>query len=377
MARNRRKSEHKQMRKPDATKPQRHASADAQHDSMERDSRTRSALGRLTHGWRRVLVLASIISAALTLLGHALNIDQAISRWTSHKSPTVQIKYFKKQGSNYDFIEPENVVLLPSQRELTRNYVAVPINLAVRNLEESRLEATRVEITYPKGLRVTPQGRPKIDPQNNTLIYEHELRSLDPVESFTPLDTIDVIYMEHSIKGLRNTLLIHDNTSRVVSSAAIEVMGPPYAVDLKVRLFSRNRPPLEAKLHISVDASQAFDSPKESEDSLVPALLTNSDAALFRAVSKRLVTAKRVWEVKVRGKSMTFALAKTRYRQGFYNGLLLGGKVTEIHVDSDGDGMLDYVLGDTTNPRSPDQKWVPSQPEPLTDEQRPDEVQLA
>lgn len=376
MARNKRKAERKQMRMTDATRPQRHASADVQPDSMERDSGARSAFGRLTQGWRRVLVIGSMISVALTLLGHALNIDEAISRWASRNRPAVEIKYFKKQGSNYSFIEPENVVLQPSQGELTKGYATIPINLAVRNLEESRLEATRVEITYPKGLRITPQGRPKIDVQNNMLIYEHELRSLDPVASFTPLDTIDVIYMEHSIQGMRSTLYIHDNTSRWEASVAVEVMGPPYAVDLKVRLFSRNRPPLEAKLHISVDASQAFNSPKESEDSLVPALLTNSDVALFRAVSKRLLTVKRAWEVKVRGKSMTYALAKTHYRQGFYNGLLLGGKVTEIHVDSDGDGMLDYVLGDTTNPTSPDQKWLPSQPEPLTDMQRPDEVEV-
>src|SRR5215216_5038309 len=350
MARNRRKSGPKQMRVPDVTRLQRHASADVQTDSLERHSRIRSALGTLTQGWRRVLVLGSIV---LGLLGYALNIDEAISKWASHKRPAVEIKYFKKQGSNYSFFEPKNVVLQPPLRELTRNYVAVPINLAVRNLEGSRLEATRVEITYPKDLRVIPQGRPKIPPQNNTLIYEHELRSLEPVASLTPLDTIDVIYMEHSIKGLRNVLYIHDNTTRWTSSVGAEVMGPSYAVDLKVRLFSRNRPSLETTLHISVDASHAFDAPKESEDSLVPALLTNSDAALFRAVSKRLVTAKRVWEVKVRGKSMTFALAKTRYRQGSYNGLLLGVKVTEIRVDSDGDGMLDYVLGDTTNPRSP------------------------
>jgi hypothetical protein len=77
--------------------------------------------------------------------------------------------YFKKQGSNYSLIEPGNVVIQPSLSELKKNYVAIPINLAVRNRETSRLQATRVEITYPKGLRITPRGRPKIDPQNSTL----------------------------------------------------------------------------------------------------------------------------------------------------------------------------------------------------------------
>jgi hypothetical protein len=317
-----------------------------------------------------------LISVSLALLGYALNIDDAISRWKSHKQPAAEIMYFKKQGSNYSLIEPGNVVIQPSLSELKKNYVAIPINLAVRNRETSRLQATRVEITYPKGLRITPRGRPKIDPQNSTLIYEHDLRSLDPVASFTPLDTIDVIYMEHSIRGLRTTLILIDGVTGVLTAAAGEVLGPPYSVELKVKLFSLDRPPLEASLHLRVDANHAFEEPGGLEDSLVPDLLTSSDATLFRAVSKRLVTAKRVWEVKVKGKPITLALAKARYRGGLYNGLLLGGKVTEIYADSDGDGMLDFLLGDSTNPTSPDQKRVPSQPEPLIDMQRPDEVQL-
>lgn len=206
MKQNKSKSERKQTRKPHVTKPQGNALINVQPDSTERHSKGRIALRRftqrLTQSRRGVVIL---ISVALALLGYALNIDDAISRWRSHKRPAAEIMYFQKRGSDYSLIEPGNVVLEPSLSELKKNYVPIPINLAVRNREKGRLEATRVEITYPKGLRITPRGRPKIDPQNNTLIYEHNLRSLDPVASFTPLDTIDVIYMEHSIKGLKST----------------------------------------------------------------------------------------------------------------------------------------------------------------------------
>jgi hypothetical protein len=309
-------------------------------------------------------------------LALALDVDEAISKWLSRKRPAAEIMYFEKEGSSYNLIEPENVVVRPSKKEVDKNYVAIPINLAVRNREKNRLEATRVEITYPKGLRVVAQGRPKIDPQNNTLIYEHDLRSLDPVTSFTPLDTIDVIYVHYAIKGLKTTVYLHKNVFGFAASAGLEVTNAPYGVDLQVKLFARGRPPLETKLHVSVDTSHALDNSGGSGSEYVPALLTNSDVALFRAVSKRLRTAKRLWEVKVRGKPATLALARTRYGRGLYSGLLLSGKVTEVHADANGDGLLDYQLLDSSDPPSPDQKWLPSQPEPLIDMERPDEVEM-
>jgi hypothetical protein len=127
-------------------------------------------------------------------------------------------------------------------------------------------------------------------------------------------------------------------------------------VDLKVKLFARGRPPLETKLHVSVDTSHALDNSGGSGNEYVSALLTNSDVALFRAVSKRLRTAKRLWEVKVRGRSATLALAKTRYGRGLYSGLLLSGKVTEVHADTNADGLLDYQLLDSSDPPSPRSK---------------------
>jgi hypothetical protein len=251
--------------------------------------------------------------------------------------------------------------------------------LAVRNQEKSRLEATRVEISYPKGLRITPQGRPKIDPQNNTLIYEHDLRSLEPVTSFTPLDTIDVIYLHYAVKGLRTTAILHEDLVGVVASVGLEITDRPYGVDLQVKLFSRDRPPLATKLHLSIDTSHAYDDDPAllSGNEPTPGLLTNRDVILFQAVSRKLRAASRVWEVKIQGKPTTLALARTRHGKGLYSGLLLGGKVTEVYADSNGDGLLDYMLMDSSKPKSPDQKWLPSQPQPLTDMRRPDEVQLS
>lgn len=150
----------------------------------------------------------------------------------------------------------------------------------------------------------------------------------------------------------------------------------PFGVDLGVKVFARDRPAVEAKVHLSLDTSQAFQGVGGPETTLNPVPLRESDVTLFHAVSKRLQAADRLWKVKVKGKPTTLALAKTRYGRGSYSGLLLDGKVTELFVDSDGDGMLDYWLEDSTRPESPDLKLVPTQPEPLTDMRRPNEVQL-
>jgi hypothetical protein len=377
MARNKYKSKRRSTGEPHARNTQDPASIDVQPNRTEQHSKVRTGLRRFAQSLKRASILLSIIGIVALLLGFALDVDDAVSRWLSRKRPAAEIMYFRKQGSSYSLIEPENVVIQPLKKELEKGYVAVPINLAVRNEEKGRLEATRVEITYPKSLRVIPQGRPKIDPQNNTLIYEHDLRSLDPVTSFTPLDTIDVIYIRYAVKGLKTTVFLHNNVFGFAASAGVEVTNRPFGVDLQVKLFSRGRPPLETKLHVGVDTSNAMSTFGNSANEYVPGLLTNSDVALFRAVSKRLSTAKRLWEVKVRGKPVALALAKTRYGRGFYNGLLLGGKVTEVYADTNGDGLLDYLLWDSSAPKSPNQKWLPSQPEPLMDMERPDEVEVA
>jgi hypothetical protein len=299
MARDRRKSKkQRNTGKPRTTQPQRRAPVNVKPDNSAQHSRVHIAFRRLVQSLKKVKILLSIIGVAALLLGFALDIDDAISKWLSRKHPAAEIMYFKKQGSNYNLIEPGNVVLQPSKEELEKSYVPVPVNLAVRNQEKGRLEATRVEISYPKGLRVTPQGRPKIDPQNNTLIYEHDLRSLEPVASFTPLDTIDVIYLHYSVRGLKTTVFLHDGLVGFITSVGAEVTDRPYGVDLQVRLFSHDRPPLATKLHLSIDTSQAYKDPAFSEKEPAPGLLTNRDVVLFNAVSRRLRTASRVWEVR-------------------------------------------------------------------------------
>jgi hypothetical protein len=362
---------------PRPGKPKRRGSAKVRAGNNQRRQQLTNALRRLggialktsVRGWVFFVVVA-------TVLAFRLDVDDAISRRLKSKPPATEIMYFQKEGLNYRLIDPTNVVLEPSQRELEKGYFSVPINLAVHNQEKTSLEATRVEITYPKGLRVIPEGRPKIDPMKNTLIYEHNLRSLDPVTSFTPLDTIDIIYINYAVKGVRTSLYLSDDIIAAVATAGLELTDRPYGVDIGVKVFARDRPPVGTKVHLSVDTSKAFEGGLASTSDLKSIPLKKSDVPLFRAVSKRLEAASRVWEVKVKNRATTLALAKTRYGRGSYNGLLLDGKATEVFVDHDGDGMLDYMLEDSTAPRSPDQKLVPSRPEPLTDMQRPDEVEL-
>jgi hypothetical protein len=369
------RNKHKWTRpqKRGAAQPKRVASVNVRSNTNKRPSRISVAIRKLIRRVKEASIgFWAFFIVVAGLLSFWLDAHEAISDWFRSKPPAAEIMYFKKENANYSLVDPTNVVLWPTRTELDKNYLAVPINLAVRNQDKDRLEATRVEITYPKGLRVVPAGRPKIDPQNNTLIYEHELRSLDPVASFTPLDTIDVIYFEHSVRGVRTTMILHDNLVAAGVAVGVEITEFPNGVNLQVKVFSSGRPPVESELHFSVDTSQALG---DSENTFDPVPLKKKDAALFQAVSRRLRIADRKWEVRVAGKAMTLAFAKTPYGRGFYNGLLLDGNVTEVFADHDGDGILDYHLADSTNPNSPDQKSVPLHPEPLTDMRRPDEVQ--
>jgi hypothetical protein len=84
----------------------------------------------------------------------------------------------------------------------------------------------------------------------------------------------------------------------------------PFGVDLGVKVFARDRPAVEAKVHLSLDTSQAFQGVGGPETTLNPVPLRESDVTLFHAVSKRLQAVDRLWKVKVKGKPTPLALAK-------------------------------------------------------------------
>jgi hypothetical protein len=137
------------------------------------------------------------LGAVALLLGFVTDLGGMRSWLQSSRTPDTEIKYFEKKDGRYELIDPTQVVLRPKYEEVSKGYLSVPLNLAVRNKEAKPLEAVRVEISYPEGLKIVPAGNPKIDPQNRVLIYEHDVQDIQAVGNYTPLKTIDTIYIPY------------------------------------------------------------------------------------------------------------------------------------------------------------------------------------
>jgi len=141
------------------------------------------------HRFRKALKVfglgLAVFTPIATALGFYLDVGNLRSQRATLRPPAADIVFFEKGKAGYKLIDPMNVVLNPSGDEVSKKQFAVPINLAVRNQESTRLEATRIEIYYPRNVRVKPAGKPRIDPGNRVLIYEHDLEDLQAVDNYT------------------------------------------------------------------------------------------------------------------------------------------------------------------------------------------------
>jgi hypothetical protein len=324
-------------------------------------------------GMRRIpsLVWAALGAAAL-LLGFVTDLGGVRSWIQSSRTPDAEIKYFEKKDARYQLIDPKQVVLHPKYEEVSKGYLSVPLNLAVRNKEARPLEAVRVEISYPEGLKILPAGSPKIDPHNRVLIYEHDVQDIQAVENYTPLKTIDTIYIPYYFD---HSTGIHINPDGGVAELSLSVTGTKtrYSpLELGVRIYSRGRPTLSQKVGFTVRES----TPPSKKQKTIRGKPTGQDKDLFREVARQAAHAPNKWVGRDMKKSHKLMYRRVNHEGGTFGVLLVDNTVNYIIADLDGNGFVDYIIEDTADPGRPDRKFTPLGPEPMVDLQRPRDIKV-
>jgi hypothetical protein len=241
--------------------------------------------------------------------------------------------------------------------------------LAVRNKESEPLEAVKVQISYPQGLQVQPAGKPRIDPDNRLLIYEHDLPDLQAANNYTPLESIDTIYLPYYFRQLESGILIDPklNMTSVVSS--VEKSRYPNGLELNVAIYSKNRPPLTGKVRLFIKTGGPLARKGDRKRRIEPS--TREDARLFHEIARRAEAAPNKWVARDLSKLYILMYRKVHYQGGVFSVLLIDRKVRYITADLDSNGFADYTLADVIGPRSPDNRMTPLEPEPMVDIQRP------
>jgi hypothetical protein len=224
----------------------------------------------------------------------------------------------------------------------------------------------RVEISYPEGLRILPAGNPKIDPHNWVLIYEHDIEDVQAVDNYTPLKTIDTIYIPYYFD---HSTEININPDGGVAELSLSVTGTRARhshLELGVRIYTKGRPTLSQKVKFTVQESAP-----PSKQKSIRAKPTGQDKDLFREVARQATHAPNKWVGSDMGKSHKLMYRHVSYRGGVFGVLLIDNSVNYIIADLDGNGFIDYTVEDTIDPGRPDRKFTPLGLEPMVDLQQP------
>ena len=108
-------------------------------------------------------------------------------------SPHIELAWYEEGSKPPTLVPLSKAIIRPTSRDVVSGQIEVPINIAINNRDKQPLRVVRVEMNYPKDIDVQSKGNPKLDRDNQLLVYEHDIGTLEPVDNFTPLETIDVL----------------------------------------------------------------------------------------------------------------------------------------------------------------------------------------
>ena len=193
------------------------------------------------------------IAVVATLLGFAVDLGGCRSYLVSFTRPKLEIAYFTKDDEGHLIISDKGAVDLNlTQEDLDNGTIQVPLNFAIRNLGSETLEDVRIHVKYGKDFEVIPMGTPKIDAAGRQLIYEHNIGLLEPIVTYTPLETVDIIRIPFTFRILPIVTLAKGEIPFYVrmlfGASSDDEIEKIFALD--VDIFSKDRRPIHGTVHL-------------------------------------------------------------------------------------------------------------------------------
>ena len=231
----------------------------------------------------------------------------------------------------------------------------ISMTLAVRDLGDKPLRNVTVEIKYPAGYSLVPQGSQTIDPENRTVIYEHPVSDLKVSggAAFLPVGKTDKLAFRADILENFSVVFTADDVPEDLYYRIVTYIGshridgahlPTLPIDLQVRVFADGRPVTQRQLSITVPGSIQYGFQTANRP------LANWKARFepYRA----LISGPQAWQL--RGQVQHGTGGSTReveYRAGrlgraHFQVIGVDGRPRRIIVDENGDGQRDVEFVD-------------------------------
>jgi hypothetical protein len=215
-------------------------------------------------------------------------------------------------------------------------------------------------------LKVQSAGKAKIDPNNQFLVYEHSIGTLESVEFYTPLETIDTIHVPFVFHVVPAIVRSNDGVPfYLVTIVGYE--GQHFAdkvVQLGVRIYCKDRPTLNGVIRFHLRASVQLIGLSDSPPDIID--VTKEDTSLFHRIPSTSELLEH-WKRQDSKEGFLVDYNKVKYVGGIYQYILIDGVVRRVNADTNADGLLDYEMYDSTGDGLPEKKAIPSKPEIMLD----------
>lgn len=260
----------------------------------------------------------------------------------SQIEPTYKLAFYTNNNGQIKIVSPDSIKVNITDIDIRNSQIKLPINIAVSNAENEPLEVVKVEIFYPSNLNVISKGKLKIAPNENAIIYEHEIGTLTNIDEFTPLGTIDTIKIKRRFIGVESGVIFKDSIpaySNILTDDSI--LRTSKIINLKLRITCKDRPPIEASFdyHLPTTLKTYFDLPTNIKTrTKLPEITYHFPKKLVNIDS---------WSIKLDNSLLDYQ--KLKSGKTTYQIISLNKVIRRINVDSDSNGLIDTLYFDKNN----------------------------
>lgn len=200
-------------------------------------------------------------------------------------TPVYSIAFYENKKNVLTLIRPDSLKFDVNSEDMLLDRVRLPLRIAVRNEEKKPLKVVKIVITYPANIEVTSLGNPIIDPTSRTIIYEHNIETLEPTNNFTPLKTIDTLIIPFKFRLIEGVAMMKNNFPVYSSIIVDEALWRDFTFSYKIDIYCENRPVVSGFLSSKINSNLKLilDIPEGEK-----VQVTNSDKDVFNTPPSKL-----------------------------------------------------------------------------------------
>lgn len=284
--------------------------------------------------------------------------------------PEYTIAFYENVNGRLELIDKDSISFDVDEEGILNEEVKLPLQIAIGTTEGERLEIDKIVLSYPSKFQVKSNGgRQQIDPTKTRLIYEHNISTLEPTATFTPIETIDTLVIPFKFFRTEALALTSDSIPLYNFIIIDEAMTREFTFMIEIEIYCKNRPKVSGTFvtKIAPNLKIITDLP-----SGIPFKPTAGEAIPFGSfpphadVSEHWHTYWGKDSIDVEYFDMVALQSRVQY-------IYVERILRRVNVDTDKDGRIDYVLYNTNRDSSPDERINGDGKTPMLEYKNPNE----